>query len=673
MKRIEIKKIVIEGFRNISNPLTFNIDTSGIFILRGSNGSGKTSLFEALFWGLFGMNLKNTYNEDITTWEENRSIDFKGTKVEVHFVIEKDNYVVIRCLNYEGIVNNIKGKNNLFVFKNGTIYTGVHKKDNQQIINDILGMDHRIFMNSVLFGQRIDPFINTSNNDKRELFEKLFEAQFIKEAKEYSKDKQYKLNEELNNKKVQLSNLKSELDSLNYKLSSIEEYNKKAVQLHQQNIEKAENKLQDITNKISNTKISLQNLEDKYSELKVNLGITDYDENTANENLLKYKQKIRDNENEINAYEKNKYEYQTILNDLNNINKNVDKINKTILEINNKFKQYKEKLNVCPFCGQPIKEDLLEKLSEKYYKENFESQEQFYKNQLQELTYKTKVYEQLLNECEEKNKDKDIEVLKEENKRLQALIDEINKQKNSILSNKKTLENYETSIQNQKNLLSSLQILRTEAEKELQNAKDEPVSLHDVEPVKTQIKEYEQLIQEKEAEIINTSSLIERVTWWASIGFGSKGLSSYVFKSMLNDLNNIIDKYASRLGVSIKFFIDIDQTSKPFKAICSLGNKKNKYYEEFSGGEKRRLDIIIMFAFHEFISRNNNINILIMDEVFEGLDEEGETIVFDLIRYLSEKGKTIYIITHSNKIDGLYCTTINVFKDDKGNLKINKV
>ena len=69
---------------------------------------------------------------------------------------------------------------------------------------------------------------------------------------------------------------------------------------------------------------------------------------------------------------------------------------------------------------------------------------------------------------------------------------------------------------------------------------------------------------------------------------------------------------------------------------------------------------------HDLVSYNSNINILILDEVFEGLDEAGEAAVFDLIRMKADEGKSVYVITHSPHIDSLYSSTIEVGGGDVG-------
>jgi ABC-type multidrug transport system ATPase subunit len=98
-----------------------------------------------------------------------------------------------------------------------------------------------------------------------------------------------------------------------------------------------------------------------------------------------------------------------------------------------------------------------------------------------------------------------------------------------------------------------------------------------------------------------------------------------------------------------------------------MGDKINKDYKDFSGGEKQRLDMCLMFAMHQLISAGTDMNILVMDEALENLDEAGEEAAFSIIRTIAEEGKSIYLISHSAVLDSLYSNTIQIEKDSTGN------
>ena len=73
----------------------------------------------------------------------------------------------------------------------------------------------------------------------------------------------------------------------------------------------------------------------------------------------------------------------------------------------------------------------------------------------------------------------------------------------------------------------------------------------------------------------------------------------------------------------------------------------NKPYENLSGGEKQKIDLIIQFSIRDMLSAQLGFtsNILVLDEVFDGLDYQGCTRVIDMIASLSDV-KNIFVVTH---------------------------
>ena len=162
---------------------------------------------------------------------------------------------------------------------------------------------------------------------------------------------------------------------------------------------------------------------------------------------------------------------------------------------------------------------------------------------------------------------------------------------------------------------------------------------------------------EDELQIIQNE--LEVQEFWLKDVFAANGLKAYIFKAMLDQLNQYTTKYGTKLGCSMRFSLDLTKVSAPFSTVCTLGDKVNKDYKEFSGGERSRLDIILLMAMHDLLSSSVDINVLILDEVFEGLDFEGVSTVLEL---LSEKGhnKSVYIITHAEAIDVMHSKTIEI-------------
>ena len=183
---IEFTNISIVGFGSVQE-LTLPLNTKGITVIRGANGFGKTTIFTALVWALYGKNLKG--NPDVNTWVKVRPKDYKGTKVEVFFKSENHIYCVIRCLKYTSEVQGSKGGNRLIYLVDGDQVSEKGKRSVQDMIDKSLGMSYTLFINSVMFGQGLKRLIQESGTSQREIFEEVFELGYLSKAKKIAQDK----------------------------------------------------------------------------------------------------------------------------------------------------------------------------------------------------------------------------------------------------------------------------------------------------------------------------------------------------------------------------------------------------------------------------------------------------------------------------------------------------
>ncbi|KKU10374.1 MAG: FeS assembly ATPase SufC [Parcubacteria group bacterium GW2011_GWF1_45_5] len=118
---------------------------------------------------------------------------------------------------------------------------------------------------------------------------------------------------------------------------------------------------------------------------------------------------------------------------------------------------------------------------------------------------------------------------------------------------------------------------------------------------------------------------------------------------------------AARNSVSEKKFSFLESKRFIEKKAETLGIKKELLEREvnrgFSGGEKRKLEILQMLAL--------NPKIAILDEVDSGLDKESLRKILDEIKKFSSKEKAILIITHNEKTIG-YLNPDKVFVMNHG-------
>lgn len=181
---IQFGNIIIEGFCSIPY-LELNLGSKGITVIRGATGEGKTTILSALVWGAYGKNLKG--KSDVNTWEKYRPKNYNGTKVEIYFGKDGKTHKITRCLKYKGEVNGAKGKDRLIYEIDAVEVSEKNKWEIQALINADLGMSYSLFMNSILFGQGMKRLIQESSSDKKDLFEGIFELEYISKARDIAK------------------------------------------------------------------------------------------------------------------------------------------------------------------------------------------------------------------------------------------------------------------------------------------------------------------------------------------------------------------------------------------------------------------------------------------------------------------------------------------------------
>lgn len=602
MRRIEFLSLHIEGFKSIES-LDFNFTSNGLNLLRGKNGCGKTTIFDALYWVLFNQCLKNTNSDKIQTKEAYRTKDFVGTRVLVNLIADNHEYQIARHFKYKDKTNGKAGESKLMIFEDGELRVDeLHKSHQQEFINNILGADAKMFISSVLYGQRMKKFIEGSAEDKREILSDFFEVEWVDEAKnnaslylEKAKEKENKFNQEI--EKLQLS------------ISFLE----------QQKKEEAERELSFETNKASEIKELRAKVVELTNKIKNLSTVPDFKENlalSASINILNVEIEKQKGIYELAAYK-------------NTESKRKEKENKEKIS---KLETFEIETN-CHTCNRPLTEEAILKvkqdISDKIEK-------------LKALKFTIEEYDYRIIEDLEDQKSKleaDYIIYQQEHKDYKAIIK---------LNNEITLAN-------------------TEAERDIVNVNNQIQKLTESKFKKStvdfdsELKTLSNNINTLTKKLEALDGLKTNLLYLTKTVFGANGLKSFIINSMLEFLNITIKKYAIRLGLDIKFSVDLQGTRKTFLTKCYKGDIEIDY-EELSGGEKTRIDLSLSLGLFDLMAKIKvEYNILIFDEAFENLDEEG---VYDMYDLLKEAAKNcgVYLITHNENMDLMNTNIIDIQK-----------
>lgn len=186
--------------------------------------------------------------------------------------------------------------------------------------------------------------------------------------------------------------------------------------------------------------------------------------------------------------------------------------------------------------------------------------------------------------------------------------------------------------------------------KKLLSEKRAGVNLGLIKKYKTQLSTISDKLQSIESEMEEKRAKVDNYKWVMDDPLGNRGIKAFLFESSLDRLNETLESYSEVLGFSILFYVDIQGVKKDFNTQIIMDGIEVSY-EELSGGQKTLVNIAMVLAMNSMIRRNCRINVLFLDEVFEGLDREYCDTVSKLLERISITEKlTVFMVTHQESI-----------------------
>jgi len=224
---IKFNAVVWKNFLSTGNtPIEIALNNSPSTLIIGDNGSGKSTVLDAMTFGLFGKPFRRIKKDQLVN-----SVNGRDCTVEVYFDIGKRKYLVIRGIRPTRFEIYMDGK---------LINQDASSRDYQKLLeNNILKLNHRSFTQVVILGSSsFIPFMQLTAAARREVVEEILDIkifsmmnvllkQRIKDSKERSKDIAYE-NEILEHKILLQENKISESkEKSNTSLTALEKKVKK--------------------------------------------------------------------------------------------------------------------------------------------------------------------------------------------------------------------------------------------------------------------------------------------------------------------------------------------------------------------------------------------------------------------------------------------------------------
>lgn len=150
--------------------------------------------------------------------------------------------------------------------------------------------------------------------------------------------------------------------------------------------------------------------------------------------------------------------------------------------------------------------------------------------------------------------------------------------------------------------------------------------------------------------------------------FDSTGAPAYVIDCIVNAFNDAVEDNIAEIWPNASYSIRTykENKDKTIKAKISESltmNGKEVSIGSLSGGENKAFSLALDFAIIDVIGSQYglNLNPIVLDEPFDGLDAIGREIVIDLLSKLSEK-RQILVIDHASEAKSMFSNVVRVEK-----------
>ena len=349
-------------------------------------------------------------------------------------------------------------------------------------------------------------------------------------------------------------------------------------------------------------------------------------------------------------------------------NNKIAELNNKITDFNTKISNLKKEITTVPENAESLLEakcsDIENEIKEiqKQYKEEFrkyteiKTKIRFLNEQIDEI----KAVGSICTTCKRSYSDDDIKHKEENIDKLQQDISSLSSTKTELDINVQTIEarqnekesEYKEFLNKKTKLNNIIQTNKQFVSKiDLFNESIEDLNSDLLSTINLSNHTLEKAVQELENEFNSNKEVLTKLDTDLSVlecvkfVVSEEGVKSYIVRKVLKVLNSRLAHYLEMLNANC-----LCQFNEYFDEIITDEKGSTKSYFNFSGGERKRIDLACLFAFLDIRRMQGDVHFstIFYDELLDSsLDDNGVQLVLRVLRERQQKyNESCYIITH---------------------------
>lgn len=614
---MRLRKLTIRNFGSFAGKQTIWLERVGLLCIEGenrddksatSNGTGKSTVIDALYWCLFGITMHEP------SCEGDEVVNDKIGKDCMVSVLFENNGVPYRVDRGRQVMDRdvFGAKHGVKLWRKKRDVSKGTNRDTQAEIVRVLGMSASTFRHAVIFGQsKAFRFSRLSDADKKSVMDEMIGAGLYASAGELAAKRLAVANEKLSDAEEQEASTARRLDDENRRLDEL----RSAVQKARRNASLAHSKeherIQQLTKELSEARQDAKQLKDAPSVLDAAI--------EAHKRAKRVLEEARANRETasrmVTAAKERLGELEQSLSDMRHLSG-----------------------SKCPTCKQKVRDSHAKKCT-RSIDEAIEAQ---------------------------------MGVLVVLQRDLGAHVERVREVQEQAERAEKTEHKAEQLMRRYRVVQSRVESLDEKLKHAERTEQDESAELRRlIRKSKKRLLVFGEVRQERVKAIARAKQKVAALQFWQE-GFSTRGLRSLMMDSVLPFLNAKLVQYTNAItsgNIEVQFKAQRTLKSGKQKEEFHV-DVQNKYgakqYKQLSAGERAKVDLVVGLALQDMAAAHSRtpVNVAFFDEAFEGLDAAGCDRVMALLSNIAKHRESIFVITHNEAFKAYVTRCIRVVKEN---------